>query len=163
MDSEFYKKFYDKLNTQFQLLAGLSILIFIPIWMYIESKSRAGETGIYPENIKLNLGLFSLILTLALVGLWHYQYHRALNKILISNDLLSRLNEYKRLFLTLIIKMTALSILICLTYFFIRADAMIASYAVLLVLISMNRLTYARIARQLKMNKEERNVFFGEG
>ncbi|QNL22791.1 hypothetical protein HZR84_12855 [Hyphobacterium sp. CCMP332] len=162
MDAKYYKKYYDKLNTHFQLLTALSILCFIPVWMYVESKSNGEEVVFISESIQLKIGLFSVLLTLILVGLWHYQYHRSLKSINVKEALLNRLNYYKRYFLTLIIKMTALSILISIVYFFIQADAMIAAYAILLVLISMNRLTFQRVARQLKMKGEEKAIFFGE-
>lgn len=162
MDAKYYKKYYDKLNTHFQLLTALSILCFIPVWMYVESKSNGADEALFSESIQLKIGLFSVLLSLILVGLWHYQYHRSLNKINAKEVLIDRLNHYKRYFLTLIIKMTALSILISIFYLFIQADAMIAAYAILLVLISMNRLTFQRVARQLKMKGEEKALFFGE-
>ncbi len=162
MDSKDYKSYYDKLNTHFQLFAALSILCFIPVWMYVESKSNDGEVVFLSEGIQLKIGLITVLLSLILVGIWHYQYHRSLNSIDVYEPLINRLNHYKRYFLTLIIKMTALSILISIAYLFVQADAMIAAYAIQLVLISMNRLTIQRVARQLKMKKEERAVFFGE-
>ncbi len=158
MQKDNYKSFYDKLNLRFQLMAGLSIFFFIPCWMYVESINS--ETGNGDLSTNQNIGLLYLLLTIALIAFWHYQFHKDCKKIEKQDDLDSRLEDFKRLFILLIFKMLLLSTLVSISYLFIRNDIMIGAYSFLLVMISMNRLTHQKVARNTKMSKEEREVFF---
>lgn len=160
MDSDHLKRFYSQLNTQFLILAGVSILIFVPVWMYVEKLNREGAEHYLQPETESYIGISTLIIVLILISIWHFIYHRELNKISADEKMWLRLNSYKKAFLTLIIQMTSLSALVSFLYLFVRADAMIAGFAVCLVLISMNRITPQRIARQLRMKKEEKKEFF---
>jgi divalent metal cation (Fe/Co/Zn/Cd) transporter len=158
---ESYKKFYDRLNTRHQLITGVTILIFVPIWMYVENMRRNESLQAFDAaDWQQQTGLGSILLSILLVGIWHYQYHRAMKNIDSSISLPDKLQLYQKLFLNLIIRMAVWSVLIVILYYFLQSDALIAAYAIALVMMTMNRLTWQRIARQLRLSKEEREDFF---
>lgn len=157
---ESYKKFYDRLNTRHQLITGITILIFVPIWMYVENLRQGDIPAFDAGDWQQQAGLGAILLSIVVIGLWHFQYHRAMKHIDTGLSLDEKLNLYQKNFLNLIIRLASWSLLMVVLYYFLQSDVLIAAYAIALVMITMNRLTWQRVARQLRLSGEEREDFF---
>jgi hypothetical protein len=155
-----YKEYYNKLNLRFQLLNAAAIVVFVGSWMFTENKLQGIDNEIDISNSQDQIGILVIFLSLIASGAFHYRFHKDLMQIDRVIVLKERLILYAKYFNAMIIRLFITSALISVLYFFIHSQALIAAFAFVLVLTTVNRLTYTKIARQLKMDKNEQDEFF---
>lgn len=139
---------------------AIAILSFMAAWMTIENTMSEMDRSIRFTRFEDQLGISVLVLSIVLSVFISIQFRNSLERIDLNLDLKEKLGYYSNCFTQHIFKFLIGAMIISVLYFFFTSQILIAAFAIILVMMTINRLTYPRIARQLKLNKKEREEFF---
>jgi len=156
MNPEVALKFYKRLNLYFNLVIAIPLLVFGYFYLELE----AGNRDPYLNQVAAqNLEYIFPFLIILLGGIGFLAPNERIKRIQYNLELKEKLNKYERIQLVRF-GIYELAVWLSIAGLFLTGNKLYALFYVLvLILFSVDRPTARKIAKQLKLTREEENLF----
>lgn len=154
-----YKKQFEKMNVKFQSLAASTIIVFMIAWLWMENTLQ-NVTEVSIDNAA-DRTAFLVLAAVIIIGLWwQLVFRKSLNQIPKETRLSHKIENLDKALFALVLRYSILSYVISIVYVLLKSQVYIAIYALILVGITVNRVTMYSMASKLRLSKEEREELY---
>lgn len=149
------KPFLDKINLIFNAILALPLVVFA--WLYLEAKSGHVFTDFNPTVLN-TLNFIIPILVLSIIGVTFRTFKRKVNAIAKDIPLSEKLDHYFTFEMYKYAGLESALIISTVGYYSTYSNTMVVMFVIVLVFFSLHKPMGSRIANNLGLGKEEKEL-----
>jgi hypothetical protein len=160
-NDKFYsvKPFLDKINLIFNSILALPLVAFG--WLYLEAKAERFEAFANSSTANIINFIFPFVV-LSVIGVSGYLFKRKVSQISKEKNLEAKLDEYLRIALMKYAGLVLALVISVIGYYLTLSNTMVVMFVIVLVFFSINKPSALRIANNLNLKDEDKDVMMNK-
>jgi len=158
--TSFWIEYYRKINTYYYTIVLLPLSLFAVKYIQLYAVFNNGGK-VLREKMLSTSAMSTFVFSLLLIAVIQWMYLSDLKSKFIDKKPVEKLEIYKKVFLKYTIILQSYALLIVVLLYAIDFPILAVVYGIILVISSMQRPSYLRIFRKVKLTKDEKMSFLG--
>jgi len=158
--TEFWKEYYRKINTYYYAIVFVPLILFAIKYIQLYAIFNKGGEELRAKMLS-NPSMLTFWSSLVLMLVIQLLYYKNIKANLAIKELVAKLKQHKKTFLQYTIILQVFAFIIVILLYFIDFPILAVIYGIILAVSSMQRPSYLRIFKIVKLSKDHKKALLG--